>query len=103
MQMIGMNDVAEQFPGRGGRERMHPSAILRWVTEGLKMPDGSRLRLRARRVGMKWMTSQEWLDEFLDTYTRASLPLTADVEIRTPTAARAASIAAGEALAAAGA
>ncbi len=102
MQMLSVVVVAGRFPGRAGKPRLHPSGVVRWIVEGVRLPDGSRLRLRAIRAGSKWLTSEEWLAEFLDAQTRAALGRAAG-ETRTPTAAQAAAEAAGRELQAIGA
>lgn len=40
------------------------SCLLRWVFDGIKMPDGKRVRLEALRLGGKWVTSLEALQRF---------------------------------------
>ena len=54
--------------GRSGR-RAHFSTLLRWIKNGLKDPQGRRIRLEAVRVGGKWATSLEALERFFDALT----------------------------------
>jgi hypothetical protein len=38
------------------------------------MPDGSRLHLKAMRLGAKWCTTKAWLAEFFERLTAARMP-----------------------------
>jgi hypothetical protein len=53
------------------RPGMHPATLTRWILAGVPLPDGSRLKLRAVRVGAKWMTRQDWIQEFIAAQTTA--------------------------------
>jgi hypothetical protein len=54
--------------GRDGRT-ISPAALVRWIKEGSKLRDGSRLKLKATRMPGGWLTSQAWVREFLDALT----------------------------------
>jgi hypothetical protein len=43
--------------------------IWRWALKGLPAPDGQRVRLRASRLGARWITSTQALQEFTDRLT----------------------------------
>ncbi len=45
--------------------QLSPSAILRWLTRGVLLADGSRLKLRSVRLPGSYRVRPEWLDEFL--------------------------------------
>ena len=47
------------------------SALRRWVTEGLKIGDGSTVRLRHYRIGGRIKTRPEWVAEFIEALTRS--------------------------------
>lgn len=67
--LLSLSQAARRLPpGRGGRP-MHMSGILRWVLEGAKAPDGSRVRLEAMRLGGRWLTSVEALQRFGEALT----------------------------------
>jgi hypothetical protein len=54
--------------------------LWRWITEGVRLPDGSRVRLEAARLGGRWLTSEPALRRFLAAQTPelgASPPRTA--------------------------
>jgi hypothetical protein len=88
-------------PGRGS-ERIHGSTLLRWILKGIRGPDGQRVRLRAVRVGSRWMSSSAWLGEFFEALTPVFRDADAAPAPRTPTARQRASQRAAEALQAAG-
>src|SRR5262245_19164493 len=45
------------------------SCLLRWVFDGVKTPDGRRVRLEALRLGGKWVTSMEAIQRFAESQT----------------------------------
>lgn len=51
-------------PGRNGKP-VNPATVWRWCSEGVKAPDGQRVRLEAARVGCRWATSKPALERFL--------------------------------------
>jgi hypothetical protein len=55
-------------PGRNGK-RCHLSTLLRWIVEGVKGPDGGRVRLEVVRLGGRWVTSREALQRFAERLT----------------------------------
>jgi hypothetical protein len=61
---------ATQFvpPGRNGR-KSHISTLLRWATKGAKAPDGTIVRLEAKRLGGRWVTSREAILRFMAALT----------------------------------
>jgi hypothetical protein len=71
--LLSIRQAAEAIPAFRGRQTA-PSTVFRWVTTGVRQPDGSYQRLRAIRVGCKWATSRTWLREFIATLTAARMP-----------------------------
>jgi hypothetical protein len=55
-------------PGRG----TSPSTIWRWITRGVALPDGTRLRLEAVRCGSRWLTSAAAIELFFRAQTAAA-------------------------------
>ncbi len=55
-------------PGRNGRP-VHIATLIRWITSGSRGPSGEAIRLRAIRMGHRWLTTREWLDEFAQRLT----------------------------------
>ena len=93
----------DRLPGHRGGKRPHPSAALRWVRDGSPLPDGSRARLRAIRVGCRWLTCDEWWNAWVEQLALAHTPTPAVGQapdagvLRSPTArTRAATKAAAE-------
>jgi hypothetical protein len=54
----------------GRRLGVSSNAITRWIVDGAKLRDGSRLRLRAIRLPGGFRTTERWLDEFVEALTR---------------------------------
>jgi hypothetical protein len=78
------------------------SCLLRWVFDGIKMPDGGRVRLEALRLGGKWVTSLEALQRFAEAQTPQIAGNRKDVVPRPPATRRRASERAEKALTKAG-
>lgn len=68
--LVSLATAARKVPGRGGRP-LHPSTIFRWICEGVRTPDGVRLKLEACRIGFSWKTSEQALRRFVDALTAA--------------------------------
>jgi hypothetical protein len=60
-----------RFPGARANAALHLSTLIRWCTRGIRMPDGSRVRLRGIRAGSRWLTTDTWVDEFVTALTTA--------------------------------
>jgi hypothetical protein len=54
-------------PGRRG-SKVHLGTIMRWILDGVKRPTG-RVQLEAIRVGGRWLTSKEALQQFAERLT----------------------------------
>jgi hypothetical protein len=50
-------------PGRNGRPT-HTATLVRWITSGTASPSGEVVHLRAVRLGGRWLTTREWLDDY---------------------------------------
>lgn len=59
-----LSDVARRCPGRGGKHT-HPATVSRWVSAGIKLRDGRRVRLAATRLGVSVFVTEEALAEFI--------------------------------------
>ncbi len=70
-------------PARGGK-RCHISTILRWILDGSRAPDGSRVRLEAVRLGGKWVTSAPALQRFAERLTPRPADAPPLPSLRTP-------------------
>lgn len=62
---------------RAGRP-VHPGTIARWISRGVLLRSGDRLKLEGFRAGRKWLTSRPAITRFLaaqQTTTDADLPV----------------------------
>jgi hypothetical protein len=75
---ISLQEATRSLPPAGRRGGpMHISCLLRWITQGAKAPDGSRVRLEAIRMGGRWITSRQALQRFAEALTPRLVPETA--------------------------
>jgi hypothetical protein len=44
---------------------VHPSAVIRWMTKGTLLSDGSRLRLQHIKLPGSYRIRQQWVDDYL--------------------------------------
>jgi hypothetical protein len=51
------------------RRRVSFSTVWRWVLKGCQGPDGQRVRLEAVRLGGKWLTTDQAVQDFSDRLT----------------------------------
>ena len=45
---------------------VHPSAIIRWMTRGTLLRNGTRLRLQHIKLPGSYRIKRQWLDEYLE-------------------------------------
>jgi hypothetical protein len=94
---LSFTDAAKLFPpGRMGRP-VAAATLWRWSREGVRLPDGSKVKLRVVRIGGRFAVSEEALREFIDQQQ----PTDHDAEVpavRSASARRRASDRAGEEL-----
>lgn len=67
-RLITIAEAAKLFPARNGK-RPHIKSIRRRILKG-----AGGVKLRAVRDGGRWYTTEEWVREFQEKYTAASLP-----------------------------
>lgn len=60
-ELLSFAAVAKSIPGG----KCSPSSCYRWAYRGLKTVDGRTVKLRVIKVGKCFMTSREYLEEFL--------------------------------------
>jgi hypothetical protein len=78
-------EVARSLPSSRAGKPVHPSTISRWRSPGVKRQDGSRITLRAVRLPSGWVTTLEWVREFIDAVTAEKAGQAAPAPtIRTP-------------------
>src|SRR6202034_1848318 len=66
---MSLSDVCRLAPPDSSGTRLHVSTAWRWITRGLSLPTGERVRLRASRLGRQWVTSHEALAEWMAALT----------------------------------
>lgn len=60
-KLLDLKQVPSHIPPHRAGKKVHPSTILRWVLDGVRAPQGARVRLEASRCGGRWVTSIEAL------------------------------------------
>jgi hypothetical protein len=66
---LTLSHVAKRFPPfRNGRP-VHVATITRWIVQGVRLRDGSRLHLCAVRLPGRWVVETRAVDEFLESLT----------------------------------
>jgi hypothetical protein len=68
-----LNQLARLFPPARRGKPVSLSCILRWVINGIRLPDGSVVRLEAARCSGRWLSSPAAIQRFLAAQT-PSLP-----------------------------
>jgi hypothetical protein len=71
----------DEKPEYGEPLSVSPCTVWRWITEGVRLPDGRRVRLEAARVSGRWLTSEQALARWLAAQTP-------DLDAPTPPAPR---------------
>jgi hypothetical protein len=91
--VLSLSQAARLLPPGRGSAHVHAATLTRWILQGCRAPGGRRVCLRAARVGSRWVTSREALNEFLAALTprHGAGPLTPDPAPRTPAQRRRAS------------
>jgi hypothetical protein len=67
--VITMPQVARRCASTRQSKPVHPSTPLRWVLDGVKTPDGRRVKLEACRCGGRWVTSSAAFQRFVEAQT----------------------------------
>jgi hypothetical protein len=66
---LNLRQSARCFPPYRENRPVSPSTVFRWIRSGVRLPDGTQLRLEARRLGGRWLTSREAMRRFIDAQT----------------------------------
>jgi hypothetical protein len=61
--------IARSIPSCRIDGATHPATLSRWITKGVSMRDGSRLKLAAIRAPGGWLVADEAVDDFLERLT----------------------------------
>jgi hypothetical protein len=97
---LSLSQAARRFPPFRESKPVAPSTIFRWIAVGVRLPDGTRLRLEAVRLGGRWLTSGPAIERFIARQT-PNLDAKPAPQPRTPRQQRRAAERAGKALTAA--
>src|SRR5262245_46235670 len=97
-----LGDYRDRIPGHRKNSRIHLTTLIRWATKGVAAASGARIRLRAVRVGTKWLTTDSRFDEFVSAITAPAIPATASPAVRSSAQRNRDSDTASDACAAAG-
>ena len=64
-----LSEATRRFPSfRNGRP-VHTATTTRWIVTGVRLRNGAILKLRANRLPGRWVTTDEWIDEFVEALT----------------------------------
>ena len=85
-ELLRLSELARAIPGSRGSTTTSPSTLTRWIITGVRLPDGSRVKLRATRCGHKWLVARRWLQDFTAALTAAHLPADPPPSPRSPAA-----------------
>lgn len=65
-QLISIAEASRKFPNHRGVGTIRTTTIWRWINRGIRLPDGSILKLEALRVAGRWLTSTEAVTRFIE-------------------------------------
>src|SRR4051794_11661958 len=94
--------TAKMFPSFRGDRPTHSATVVRWMVEGVRLKDGSRLKLEAVRLPSGWVTTPSAVQRFIEALTADRSGEPALPPVRTTVARTRAVERADKALAAAG-
>ena len=66
---LSLSQAAHRFPPFRENKPVAPSTVFRWIASGVRLPDGSRVRLEAVRLGGRWLTSGPAIERFIARQT----------------------------------
>jgi hypothetical protein len=65
----GLSEAARRIPSRRRGKSLHPATLTRWILGGVRLRDGTILRLNSRRLPGGWTVSDAAVDEFVNALT----------------------------------
>lgn len=68
-QLLSLPQAARRFPPYRQGRPVSPVTIWRWISAGVKLPGGRRVKLGAVRVSGRWLTSVEAIERFIAAQT----------------------------------
>lgn len=67
-QLKALRDYRTKLPGHRKGTGTHLSTLIRFCTSGKRTASGRLVKLRAVRLGSRWLTTDEWFDEFIAAF-----------------------------------
>lgn len=61
-----VSQVCRAYPGSRGKPNLSPSTVTRWILTGCPSLSGERVKLKATRVGSRWMVDFADLEAFFE-------------------------------------
>jgi len=68
-QLLSLPQAARRFPPYRRGRPVNPSTVWRWISSGVKLSGGRRVKLGAVRLSGRWLTSVEALARFIEAQT----------------------------------
>ena len=68
-QGLSLTQAARRFPPHRRNRPVNSSTVWRWMHDGVRLPDGTVVRLEAARVCGRWLTSEPALQRFIAAQT----------------------------------
>ncbi len=68
-ELLTFAEAARLLPRRRAGRPVHPSTVSRWRSPGIRRRDGSSITLRCVGLPSGWMTTLEWIREFVEQIT----------------------------------
>src|SRR5262245_46496679 len=68
-ELLSLPQAARRFPPFRQDRPVNPSTVWRWISAGVKLPGGRRIRLGAIRLSGRWLTSVEAIERFITAQT----------------------------------
>lgn len=73
-QLLPLSAVRALVPSRHAGKSLHGATLTRWILSGVRGRDGSRVRLRAVKLGGAWLTTREWVAQFVGATMASNEP-----------------------------
>ncbi len=64
-----LSQATKLFPSSRRGRPVTLSCVLRWALDGVRGPDGERIRLEAARLAGRWITTPQAIARFIDAQT----------------------------------
>jgi hypothetical protein len=66
---LSLPQAARRFPSYRQAKPTSPATVWRWITSGVELADGTRVRLEAVRLSGRWLTSEDAISRFVRSQT----------------------------------